>query len=232
MDISEIGIVIADEKEFSPFLSFFRGSSLSEEQIGGFRSARFFIERSEVIVMLCGIGKVNSACAAATLIHACGCKIILNAGLSGGVKADIASFVVSKRFVEHDFDLTPIGYPLGKKPGEDIFSYPDEELLCIAEKLFSRFGIRRATFGSGDGFISSSEQTRRFIKEFDEDACDMESAAISSVCRRNCIPFISFRKISDGADESAVEDYNDMNDREEIDLAELIFEYVKELNKQ
>ena len=228
-EIKKLGVIIADEQEFAPFVGHFSSYENKGFSAGGFRAVSFDLDGTEIIAMHCGIGKVNAAAAAATLIHLCGVRMLLNVGLSGGVQVKRNAVIVSTRFVEHDFDLTPLGRPIGLKPGEELFSFPDAALLEAARRVLSDafFG----TLGSGDGFIADEKKVKYFIDEFDEYACDMESAAIASVAKRNNVPFLAIRKISDSADENATDDYNDLNDKEEADLAiitEKLIKYISE----
>lgn len=225
MKHNKIGIVIADDQEYKPFVKYFSKYPSKQISIGGFEGTEINIDGTTVFAMYCGIGKVNAACCATTLIHVCGCDLILNEGLSGGLQVSIASYIASERFIEHDFDLTPIGYPLGKKPGEDLFIEADKELLETAESITCA-KVTRGTLGSGDGFISDPAKTAIFINDFNETACDMESAAIASVCKRNNIPFLAIRKVSDNANEESCDDYNTMNNKQEADLSMVIEELI------
>ena len=46
---------------------------------------------------------------------------------------------------------------------------------------------------------------------FGATTCDMETAAIASVCDMAGIPYLSVRRVSDDAGEDAYANYNDMN---------------------
>ena len=50
----------------------------------------------------------------------------------------------------------------------------------------------------------------------------METAAIAGVCDKCGVPMLSLRKISDDADDASVEDYREMNNRQEACLTELL----------
>lgn len=227
MEKTKIGIVIADELEYAPFVRHFSGNAHESFNAGGFEADRFELDAAILTAVHCGIGKVNAAAAAATLIHLCGVQILLNEGLSGGVQMKRSGIIIGTRFVEHDFDLTPLGRSLGSKPGEQLFIPADEKLLEAAKAAIP--GAVFGTLGSGDSFIADAETTALFIREFDEYACDMESAAIASVAKRNGIPFLAVRKISDSADENATNDYNELNDLEEADLAVITEKIINNL---
>ena len=226
--IEKIGVVIADDMEFHPFVEHFQNFKSENFSCGGFDAFRFVFGDLTVTALRCGIGKVNAAAAAATLIHLCGCEMLLNEGLSGGVQLSRAAIVISTRFVEHDFDLTALGYPLGKKPNEELFIDADGELSEAAQSIDP--AAVSGTLGTGDSFISDEKTSNLFAESFDELACDMESAAIASVAKRNGVPFVAIRKISDSANEKAIDDYNEMNDKKEKDLALFIEQLLEKLN--
>ena len=58
---------------------------------------------------------------------------------------------------------------------------------------------------------------------------DMETGAIASVCYSCDVPFLSIRKISDDSEDSAAEDYRQMNELAETALSEILLEIIKNL---
>ncbi|MBR2957759.1 MAG: hypothetical protein IKC20_05860, partial [Clostridia bacterium] len=61
-----------------------------------------------------------------------------------------------------------------------------------------------------------------FHKRFGICAFDMESGAIASVCDRYGAKSLSIRKISDDSEETASEDYREMNKSEEMGLTDTL----------
>lgn len=174
-----------------------------------------------------GIGKVNAAIAATLLAD--GCDLMINAGLSGGFgevsKYDI---VLGTEFVEHDFDLTPIGYKPSQKPGEDKHYTSARELN---DDICAKFPfIKKGLFATGDGFVCTEEKHDFLAEHFSPIACDMESAAIAAVAARFDIPFVSLRMISDGADDESSETYRDTLGCDKADRwARVTFDWIKSL---
>ena len=74
---------------------------------------------------------------------------------------------------------------------------------------------RRATCGSGDSFVEDRTQ-------YYGEVVDMEAYALAKVCYNYKIPFVSFKYITDGADEQAHEDW-------EKNLADGIEEFKKQV---
>lgn len=223
--IKNIGIVFADSMEYSPFLAFAKEKGAKEFNLRGNDALSFTLRKEdnvlEITAVKCGIGKVNAASATAFLISDKKADIILNAGLSGAVHSlKREDIVAGESYVECDYDLSAIGYPLGVKPdGQNYIYYADEKLLSYA--LESR-GIKKAKTGTGDIFLTDSDKKKLFRDTFGVEAFDMETAAIAGVCDKCGIPMLSLRKISDDADDCSVEDYREMNEREETCLTELL----------
>lgn len=216
----KIGIVIADEFEYQPFLQFAQTKNCKEEEKHGRKRLTYTDGEKTVIAVQCGIGKVNAATATALLIAEDKVDVILNAGLSGAVhslcRGDV---VVGTSYLECDFDLTAIGRELGEKPDQPSVYLPDKNLLGDALTIPH---VKPAALGTGDLFLTDKVKGRMYHEKFGIHAFDMETAAIASVCHFDEIPFLSIRKISDSADDEAKSDYNEMNHRKEADLTEVL----------
>ncbi|MBQ3137008.1 MAG: 5'-methylthioadenosine/S-adenosylhomocysteine nucleosidase [Clostridia bacterium] len=223
--IKNAGLVFADTMEYNPFLDFAKEKGGEEFSLRGNDAVTFTLEKGDrklrVTGVKCGIGKVNAASATAFLISDMKADFILNAGLSGAVSGlKREDMVAAESYVECDYDLTAIGYGLGVKPdGQEYILKADEKLLSYA--LESR-GIIKTKVGTGDVFLADSVRKKLYYDTFGIGAFDMETAAIASVCEKSGVPMLSVRKISDDADDCSVENYREMNDRQESCLTELL----------
>ena len=223
-----IGLVFADEMEFLPFLRLVRQHAGETFEMRGRRAASFRLANGERELTLCGvecgIGKVCAAEATAFLV-AGGVDIVLNAGLSGAISGvRRGDFVAGTSFRECDFDLTPLGRPLGKEAIE-----ADPALLRLAASLPE---VRTGAFGTGDLFLTDPAKKTQYKTLFSITAFDMESAAIAQVCKQSGVPFCSLRQISDGADDCSAEDYTEMNDRAEDALCLCVLELCKKILRE
>ncbi len=222
----KIGILVADEDEFAPLSAKIKQGKYQEECVFSRPLYRFSISgaigQAEAMALLCGVGKVNAA-AGATALVARGCNIMLNYGLSGGI-AGIArgEICLCDRFLEHDFDLTALGYQPCEKP-EQIYLYQaDESLMKTVKTLLP--DIKVGTAATGDTFVSDPAKRDFLKREFGAMSCDMETAAIAYVCTYSSVPFLSVRRISDDAGESACGDYTAMNQMQDMHLYDLILQ--------
>ena len=220
-----IGILFADTMEYGPFLQWAKTVDAKEETRRGNDSCVVRLEENgrvlDIIGVRCGIGKVNAASATAFLISDDKADIILNAGLSGAVqKLRREDMIAVESYVECDYDLTAIGKPLGvKADGQKYLYSADEKLMSYA--LMSD-GIIKAKAGTGDIFLTDKVKKELYRDTFGIESFDMESAAIAGVCDKCGVPMLSLRKISDDADDASVEDYREMNNRQEACLTELL----------
>lgn len=167
------------------------------------------LEGADVVVVQCGMGKVNAAICAHTLIHTFGVSRVINTGVAGSLdaKIDIGDIVVSTDAVQHDFDLTPIGYKRGELDSPRMVAIPAHEDMrrsaaAAVRKAAPEVRVFEGRICSGDQFIASKEQKAAIISAFGGLCCEMEGAAIAQACYLNGTPFVIIRAISDQADDS------------------------------
>ena len=224
----KIGIVVADADEYRPLGEYIEKGEFTPYSFLGRKGHKFNIKTengtAEVVSILCGIGKVN-ATAIAAHFASCGFDIILNYGLSGGVSGiSRGELCVCDRFLEHDFDLTGIGYKLCEKPGQKYIYEANESLMEICRKIVPN--AKSGTAVSGDRFICDEEVRLRLKNEFGAMCCDMETAAIAYVCDFANIPFLALRRISDDAGSDALESYREMNTSDETLLSDYVIDLI------
>ena len=121
-------------------------------------------------------------------------KLIINYGTAGSRKVKKKTLVDCTKFVQRDMDVTGLGFMRGETPFEDK---PPITIESTSE--FNPIG-RKATCGSGDNFVEDRSQ-------YYGEVVDMEAYALAKVCHYYNVPFISFKYITDGADEQAHEDW-------------------------
>ncbi|MBR6697015.1 MAG: 5'-methylthioadenosine/adenosylhomocysteine nucleosidase [Lachnospiraceae bacterium] len=168
----------------------------------------------DVVVVKCGIGKINAAICTQILIDTFKPDYIFNTGIAGGLatEVDIEDIVVSTDVVHHDMDAVAFGYPLGQIPRMEVFSFKaDEELVELVLSSAVSAGLlvkcHKGRVATGDQFIATKEKKEFIIKEFNAACAEMEGAAIAQTAYVNGVPFVIIRAISDKADDSASMDY-------------------------
>lgn len=183
-------------------------SDLQVRQVGG---QDFFIGKiagHDVVLSRCGVGKVNAAVCTQTLILSFNPQVVINTGVAGSLseRLDILDVAVATDAVQHDYDTTPLGEPVGALSvnGELVTHLPCDEgwnrrLLAAAQALNIR--AIPARIASGDRFITRREDKQHIVQTFSAEACEMEGAAIAQVCHLSKTPCAILRAISDSTDE-------------------------------
>ena len=160
----------------------------------------------DVVIVECGVGKVNAAMCAQTLILNYHPDLIVNTGVAGGLTQDlhIGDIAIARDLVQHDVDTTAMGDPIGFVSTVNRVDFPCAEWAVqrILEAVNTQDGLRGvlARIASGDQFISRRADKLRIIEQFQADACEMEGAAIAQVCWINGVDCAVIRAISDVMD--------------------------------
>lgn len=224
--MKKIGLIIADESEYVMIRE-------KADKLGAVRhdfftreGHRFNLdENTEVYTVLCGVGMVNAA-AAATYFATLKLDAILSFGLSGGISGiRRGEFSVGTEYIEHDFDLTPLGYKPCEKPLQNYVYKGDEKIISRFTELYPF--IKKGVVVSGDSFICDDKKRDFFKENFSAMSCDMESAAIAYVCEISGIPFATLRKISDDAGNDANDSYTASLDINGEEVLNMLFSVMK-----
>lgn len=210
--MKKIGIIGAMELEVEQLKS-----QMELERIVSKASMDFCVGRLngvEVVIVRCGIGKVNAALCVQILADLFEVTHIVNTGVAGSLNADldIGDILVSKDALHHDTDVTIFGYQPGEVPQMGFREFQAEQTMIDAavtscQEVNPDLQVRVGRVVSGDQFISGKEVKQRLITEFQGDCAEMEGASIAHGAYLNGIPFVIIRAISDKADDSAEMDY-------------------------
>lgn len=176
-------------------------------------SLKFYVgklEEKDIVLVRCGIGKVNSALCAQILISEFDIDAVVNTGVAGALHADldVQDIVISTDAIQYDVDTTAFGYKKGIIPRmETSIFVADERLINAAyeSSVEENKGhkVLKGRVVTGDIFISSKELKDELVSEFGAYCGEMEGASIAHVCTLNNVPFVIIRAMSDKADGSA-----------------------------
>ena len=152
-------------------------------------------------VIYTGVGKVNATYKLTSYLESFGeympYKIVINYGTAGSRDLPIGELVDCTKFTQRDMDVTGMGFIKGQTPFENltpmILDYDHVEFNPIGKKL---------RCGTGDNFVQTDNDT--YIDVF-----EMEAYALAKVCHHYKVPFISFKYITDNADEHSPKDSED-----------------------
>ena len=175
---------------------------------------------SEVVIVKCGIGKVNAGICAQILIDAFNVTHIINTGVAGSLNndLDIGDIVVAVEAVQHDYDVTPIGFRKGEIPYTGLAAFKTDETLRAkavdaVKNAAPDIKVIEGRVCTGDQFIATKGQKEKIISAFGGDCCEMEGGAIAQACYLNRVPFVIIRAISDKADETETADFHEFEEK-------------------
>ncbi len=209
--MTKLGIIGAMQVEVEILLG--EMEDKKETTIAGMTFCEGKLEGLDVVVVQCGVGKVNAAMCAQVLCSSFGVTHLVNTGIAGSLCADldIGDLLVSSDAMYHDFDCVHFGYEFGKVPGMDIVTFPaDEKMKALAFTAAEEVNPGHTKVGrvaSGDQFVAEKQLKERIIASTQGLCTEMEGAAIAQTAYRNQVPFVILRAISDKADDSAQMDY-------------------------
>lgn len=210
-----IGIIGAMQSEIDKLLGLL--SKRHDVVLGKHTFHIGIIDSHPVVISRAGVGKVNAAVCAASMIMKFSPAVIINIGVAGALDPvlTVGDVAVADSAVEHDLDYGVLGDPRGS-----IF-YPDasNEIVMptdkdVADALFaaaSSLGLHtlRGTIASGDVFVSDPAKKADIRAAFGDTVrvCEMEGAAIVHVCRLWNVRCGVLRSVSDSADGNAEVDF-------------------------
>lgn len=227
----KIGIIGAMDLEIATLRE--KATDTSVRTVASMEFIEGLLHGVPVVIVKCGIGKVNAGICVQILHDLFGVTHIINTGVAGSLRNEIniGDIVVSTDAVQHDMDVTPLGYERGQIPGIPVkYFSADTTLADAAVSACRRVNTDIQVFSgrvvSGDQFISSREVKDFLIKAFDGSCTEMEGAAIAQAAYLNSLPFVIIRAISDKADDSAEMDYPTFEHAAALHSAHLVYEML------
>lgn len=207
MSFQKIGVIGAMKEEIELFHQQMEKVSSSTKANIQFSEGQFL--GKPVVLCKSGVGKVNAAVTTQILIDTFGVDAIIFTGVAGAVdpELNVGDIVISTECLQHDMDVTALGFTRGTIPYEETSTFcADEGLRRLAAEVSGElFGdrVKEGRVLSGDQFIASREVVGQLYEELNGSCTEMEGAAVAQVCSMNRIPFVVIRSMSDKADGSA-----------------------------
>lgn len=228
----KIGLIFADDTEYVPFKKRMDKYEIRDEKKRNNEGCVITVRKPdrtiEIHAVQSGIGKARAAAAAAFLIADDKVDFVMNLGFSGAVSQLRRGMIAcGVSYCEADFDLSPLGYPLGQKdrnvPAVIEANEKLVELVCQLDYIV------KAKMGTGDFFLDDAKRKNEIFEAFGINSFDMESAAIADVCRNQDVPFVSIRKISDDAADGATGDYCNMAYSDDASLSATMCDFIEKV---
>ena len=197
-----IGIICAMKIEVEGLKALMENTEVTKADGLEFFSVKIF--EKDVVLLECGIGKVNAAVGTQVMIDRFKPDVIINSGIAGSLSKDliVGDIVISSDCVQHDLNCTALDEPRGQITFADekrIDIPADKETVDKLAECCQNLGahVRIGRIATGDMFVSVIGQREFIAFEFDALCCEMEGAAVGQVCYMNKIPFAVLRSISD-----------------------------------
>ena len=154
-------------------------------------------EREGIPVLYTGVGKINAAWALTRKLpdyrkNDQSLPLVLNFGTAGSRSFPTHSLVACDTFVQHDMDVSGLGFAIGTTPFDDC------PAILEFERIFP--DLPRAVCASGDRFLTGACAVRC-------DVVDMEAYALAKVCRQEGAQFAAVKYVTDGADDASAADW-------------------------
>lgn len=206
------GLICPMEEETAPFREAM--AIRKKHKISGLTFYEGTLCGQNIVLVQCGVGKVNAAVCAEALCSHFAIDYLINVGVAGASGAGVkqGDIVLSEDAVQHDMDVMIRGFAPGEIPDIDItFFQADEGLIRLAKRAFDiedeaemdGATLHIGRIASGDQFIAGGERAAYIQKTFAPLAVEMEGAAVAQAAWLNDIPFLIIRAMSDSADENA-----------------------------
>ena len=139
-----------------------------------------------------GIGKVNAAYELTKAIQKSKPELIVNLGSAGSTYFSKGEVVCCTHFVQRDMDVRGLGY--------ELYETPLSGLPPVLEYGLAMDNLRKAICGTGDNF-----EMQHLTENYN--VVDMEAYALAMIAKKEKIPFLCLKYISDGADGHAADDW-------------------------
>jgi adenosylhomocysteine nucleosidase len=205
-----IGIIGAMEEEVILLRSLMENKRT--DSAGNFEFLCGTLEGREIVLLRCGIGKVQAAAGCAILIDRFRPVLVFNTGSAGGIDRSLSfgDVIIADGLLYHDVDVTAFNYAPGQIPGQPQIFAVGGDLILKAEKAVDELKAEkilpeslnhvRGLIGSGDAFVCDPVHIEELKKTFPKlKAVEMEGAAIAHTCTLFKVPFLIIRALSDVA---------------------------------
>ncbi len=186
----------------------------------------------DVVMAVCGIGKVFAAICAQTMVLSYPVEAVINTGVAGTLSPNIGiqDIAIASNLVQHDMDTSAIGDPPGLLSGINVIHLPCQpKLVSLAEEIAAELGFHTetGTIASGDQFVHTDGEKERIHTAFGGIAAEMEGGSIAQVCYVNQVPCVVIRAISDDASGNSPADYSQFAAKAAERSIQLVSELVR-----
>jgi adenosylhomocysteine nucleosidase len=229
----KFGIIGPSKEEILPLVDLMEHRQLVNHAMLDFHVGEY--RRIPVVAVFSGVGKVNAAIAAQSLIDMFKVTHIILTGVAGALKDGlrIGDIIIATEIVYHDVAPEILTEYHPWIPSAYFKPHPKLVDMCVT-LLQNRHMENRWHTGriiTGESFIKA-EARAALIAKFQPYCVDMESAAIAHVCYVNSIPYLVIRAISDNADEHGAETFEQNVETSSLLAIDIVKELIVECSGQ
>lgn len=161
-----------------------------------------YIGNKEIIVALCGVGKVAAAISTAQILNNFPIELVINLGTAGGLKKEeeVGDVLIADRLTYYDWDTSGCDGILPSFENNSYVFNVDQQLIEKAKKCLENMthNVFIAPIVSGDCFVSDDKMVEYIQNYFPEAyGCEMEATAVAHCCYQYDIPYLIIRSFSD-----------------------------------
>ena len=187
----------------------------------------------EIVLVTCGVGKVNAAHTALLLIEEFHVDAIINIGVAGGIHRDIhvRDVVIGTTTTAYD-----VGESIMSRYYPFVANYTyDQRIIDAAVAACESFSDRSWHYVAGrtvtgDMFMNDKMLKEKFLAPYPDAYCiDMEAQAMAQVCYIHKVPIANIRSISDNADDEADATYEENEAAAALVASQVLMETLKRL---
>lgn len=158
-------------------------------------------EGRQIVLVTCGVGKVNAGHTAQLLIDKFAVDKVINVGVAGGIQPDVhvGDVVIGVSSTTYDVGPSIMGryFPFVSNYEYDPEVIEAAKAACESITDRSWKYVVRPTI-TGDMFITDSMLKEKLLSPFPDAACiDMEAQAMAQIARIYGVPIANIRSISD-----------------------------------
>ena len=205
MKQESIGIVMAMQEEIRPVLR--RLGRHHKERAGQFPLYLFQRDGQQLFLIESGMGTKRATAATAELISRAQPRLIITAGLGGGVRPglNIGDVVVAGQVLT-----------LGEGLTTKIATIANEALLRSMHDSVpgQPFRIVGGTTVTTSGILNKRQADQQLAWEIVHPVLDMETSAVAEIAGRNRIPLLAVRAVSDAAEEELLFSLDELTDQD------------------
>jgi adenosylhomocysteine nucleosidase len=203
----------------------------------------------DVVLVECGIGKVNAAFAATILCEVFKCRKLVFSGIAGGLDPalHVGDVVIGQCVRQVDYgrfqDGAVIPFRAGAVPFGDVageIGWVMQNATCEKLRPLLRVTlpewqgrqpkIQFGTILTGDVFLNDSRQREKYHADHQAQAIEMEGGAVAQIAEKYGAEAIVIRALSDLAGDDSHLDFAAFGHYAATSAARLVIEIIKTLN--